>query len=197
MTRTDSIATRTLEQIEHDICQGAANLTAAEHAWLLLVAEFDRREAYKQWECLSTAAWLSWQIGLDIRAAREKVRVARALEDFPLISAAMERGELSYSKARAITRIVQPATESALVDMALAGTSNHVERIVRAYRRVDSIAKAKEQAQNAERALHHHVEDDGTVVISVRLPTEEGLAALSVLDAVHGTSRQGRHGRPR
>ena len=41
---------------------------------------------------------------IDIGAAREKVRVARALESLPLVSEALARGELSYSKARAITR---------------------------------------------------------------------------------------------
>lgn len=126
-----------LEQLEAVICQGAANLTAAERDWLLAVAEFDRRDGWTSWGCVSSAAWLSWQVGLDLRAAREKVRVARALLRFPLISAAMGRGALSYSKVRAITRIALPATESALVDMALAGTTNHVERIVSGYRRVE------------------------------------------------------------
>lgn len=124
-----------LERLEAVICQGAANLSAAERDWLLAVAEFDRRDGWAQWGCVSCAAWLSWQVGLDLRAAREKVRVARHLREFPLISAAMGRGELSYSKVRAITRIAQPETEAALVQMALAGTTNHVERIVSAFRR--------------------------------------------------------------
>ena len=38
-------------------------------------------------------------------AAREKVRVARALENLPKMSAAMEAGALSYSKVREITRV--------------------------------------------------------------------------------------------
>ena len=49
---------------------------------------------------------------LDMRAAREKVRVARALLLFPLISDAMGRGALSYSKVRAITRIALPGALS-------------------------------------------------------------------------------------
>jgi hypothetical protein len=36
----------------------------------------------------------SWKCGIDLGAAREKVRTARALEKLPLISAAMERGEI-------------------------------------------------------------------------------------------------------
>ena len=110
--------------------EGAANLSAAERDWLLAVAEFDRREGWAQWGVVSCAAWLSWQVSLDLRAAREKVRVARSLAKFPLISEAMGNGSLSYSKVRAITRIAEPATERSLVAMALAGTTNHVERML-------------------------------------------------------------------
>jgi hypothetical protein len=171
-----------LEQLEAMICQGAANLTAAEHDWLVAVAEFDRRQGWKLWECQSCAAWLSWQVGLDIRAAREKVRVARSLDQFPSISAAMATGALSYSKVRAITRIATPQCEQALVEMATAGTTNHVERIVSAYRRADPIAVEREQVQHARRSLHHNTADDGSIVITVRLPAEAGTAVLSAIE---------------
>jgi HNH endonuclease len=134
------------------------------------------------WECQSCAAWLSWQVGLDIRAAREKVRVARALEQFPVISVGMATGQLSYSKVRAITRIATPECEQALVDMALAGTTNHVERIVSAYRRAEPIAVEREQVQHARRSLRHHIDDDGSVVITVRLAAEAGTAVLSAIE---------------
>ncbi len=64
---TNVASARPLEQLEAVIHQGAANMTAFEHDWLLAVAEFDRREGWKLWECQSSAAWLSWQVGLDIR----------------------------------------------------------------------------------------------------------------------------------
>jgi hypothetical protein len=171
-----------LEQLEAVIHQGAANLTAFEHDWLLAVAEFDRREGWKLWECQSCAAWLSWQVGLDIRAAHEKVRVARALEQFPVIAAAMATGQVSYSKVRAITRIATPECEQALVDMALAGTTNHVERIVSAYRRAEPIAVEREQIQHARRSLIHRIDDDGSVVITIRLPAEAGATVLSAIE---------------
>ena len=48
---------------------------------------------------------------MDLGAAREKVRVSRALPDLPLLSGALMRGELSYAKVRALTRIATPANE--------------------------------------------------------------------------------------
>ena len=47
----------------------------------------------------------------------------------------MERGELSYSKVRALTRVATSATEDALLMIALHGTAQHVENTVREFRR--------------------------------------------------------------
>ena len=66
--------------------------------------------------------------------------------------------------------------------MALAGTTNQVERIVSAYRRAEPIAVEREQAQHDLRSLHHHIDDDGSVVITVRLPSEAGTTVLSAIE---------------
>jgi hypothetical protein len=73
-------------------------------------------------------------MGLGLVAAREKVRMARALAELPRLSAAMERGALSYSKARALTRIATPENEQALLENATVGTASHIEKMVRLYR---------------------------------------------------------------
>ena len=87
---------------------------------------------------------VAWRSGIDLGAAREKVRVARALADLPRLSAAMERGELSYSKVRALTRVATPANEAQLLDVAQCGTAAHVETLVRAWRRVDRTVAARD-----------------------------------------------------
>src|SRR6476659_7415895 len=92
---------------------------------------------------LSCAHWLHWRTGIDLGAAREKVRVARALPDLPNLSAAMQRGAISYAKVRAITRVATPANESQLLDVALTATASQVERVVRAWRRCDRVAAAR------------------------------------------------------
>ena len=94
-----------LERLEAEITQLAGNLAAAECRWLLLVAEFDRRRGWEQWGCRSLVHWLGWHCALDERAAREKVRVARALTECSLICELFAQGRLSYSKVRAISRI--------------------------------------------------------------------------------------------
>ncbi len=96
------------ERLEAEITPLAAHLTAAECRFLMLVGEFDRREAFLAWGCRTAAFWLSWKCGLDIRSAQEKLRVARKLAGCPHVVEAFAAGRLSYSKVRAITRIVTP-----------------------------------------------------------------------------------------
>ena len=60
---------------------------------------------------LSCAHWLSWRGGMDLGAAREKVRVAKKLAELPAIDEALRKGEISYSKVRAMTRVATAKTK--------------------------------------------------------------------------------------
>src|SRR2546428_10934347 len=135
----------------------------------------------------SCAAWLSWRVGLDPGAARERVRVARALGTLPLLAQALARGELSYAKVRALTRVATPETEERLLGVGRAGTAAHVERIVRGWRRVDRHAEARETArQHASRALHVYEDEDGTGGLRGRLEAGGGALVPRALEAARG-----------
>ena len=132
----------------------------------------------------SCAEWLAWRVSLDLGAARERVRVARALGTLPALAEALARGELSYAKVRALTRIATPETEARLLAVGRAGTAAHVESIVRGWRRLDRQAEAREATrQHAGRALHVYQDEDGTVVLRGRLTPEAGALLLRALDA--------------
>jgi hypothetical protein len=88
-----------LEDLENQITELAGHLNAANYRWLTLIAEFDRRNGWCDGKLASCAHWLNYKVGLNLGAAREKIRVAHALEALPNIAASMARGELSYSKA--------------------------------------------------------------------------------------------------
>src|SRR5690606_21726794 len=103
--------------------------------WLLLIAELDRREAYLHWGCRSTAHWLSWHCGIGLRAAYEHVRIGRALTELPLIREAYGKGELSFSKVRALTRIANEHNEDDLLELARNASGAQLDRVVSAYRR--------------------------------------------------------------
>jgi hypothetical protein len=171
-----------VEVLEHLICQGAADLTAAERDWMLAIAEFDRREAYLSWAAPTCATWLSQYAGVDIRAARERVRVARALAVHPVLSAAMASGELSYSKVRALTRIATAGTMVAWIDVAVSATTNQLERLISAYRSQQPGDPDGETRQHLSRCVDHRRADDGSMLITVRLPAADGVTFLSALE---------------
>lgn len=188
-----------LDRLGDEIAELSAHLDAATGRLLALIRDFD---AHGGWNSgfRSCAHWLSWRVGLDLGAARERVRVARALGELPLLAAALARGELSYAKVRALTRVATPETEARLLAVGRAGTAAHVERIVRGWRRVDRQAEAREARQrHARRALHVYPDDDGTVVLRGRLEPEIGALLLRALDAAREVLYQrarGRDGRP-
>src|SRR6185436_11247404 len=99
------------EQLGDAIAELAARLHAATYELLVLLREFDAANGWNN-GFLSCAHWLHWRTGIDLGAAREKVRVANALATLPLVSAHMQCGELSYAKVRAITRIATADNEA-------------------------------------------------------------------------------------
>ena len=162
----------------------AAHIHAATWRLLTLIAELDRRGVWADQGALTCAHWLGWACGIDAHTAREKVRVARALEGLPLLSAAAARGELGYSKLRALTRIATSENEADLVDIGLHGTAQHVEKFVRLYRRAERAQETERaDAQHKDRELTYWYEDDGALVLHGRFPPETGARILSALDA--------------
>jgi 5-methylcytosine-specific restriction endonuclease McrA len=181
-----------LDRLGDEIAELSAHLEAATARLLALIREFDARGGWNT-GFRSCAAWLSWRVGLAPGAAREHVRVARALGTLPALAEALARGELSYAKVRALTRVATPETEARLLAVGRAGTAVHVERIVRGWRRVDRLAEAREAArQHAGRALHVYQDEDGTVVLRGRLAPEVGALLLRALDAARETLYQRR-----
>jgi hypothetical protein len=172
-----------LDRLGDEIAELSEHLDPATARLLGLIREFDARGGWNT-GFSSCAAWLSWRVGLEPGAARERVRVARALGTLPRLAEALARGQLSYAKVRALTRVATPETEERLLAVGRAGTAVHVERIVRGWRRVDRNAEAREAArQHARRGLHVYQDEDGMVVVKGRLAPEVGALLLRALDA--------------
>src|SRR5437764_2565833 len=185
--------TLSLDQLGDQIAELSAHLDAATARLLDLIREFEARGGWNN-GVRSCAAWLTWRAGLAPGAAREHVRVARALGTLPRLAQALARGQLSYSKVRALTRVATPETEERLLAVGRAGTAEHVERIVRGWRRVDRKAEAREAArQHASRALHVYPDEDGMVIIRGRLAPEVGALLVQALTAAREALYQ--HGR--
>jgi hypothetical protein len=188
-----------LDRLGDEIAELSAHLEAATARLLTLIREFDAREGWNR-GFRSCAHWLSWRVGLDLGAARERVRVARALATLPRLAEALARGELSYAKVRALTRVATPDTEERLLGVGRAGTAIHVEQIVRGWRHVDRKAEARETAdRRRHRELYVYRGGDGMMVIRGRLEPEVGellkQALAAAREALYQRSRK--EGAPR
>ncbi len=172
------------EQLEDQITTLAGQINAANYRFLKLIAEFDRRQVWAGYGIRSCAHWLNWKCGIAMTAAREKVRTARALEGLPKINAAFQKGELSFSKVRAMTRVATVENESHLLNIAEYGTAQHMEILVKSYRKViradtseTELSKQELDAQERQqdnRSVMCYQDDDGMWIINAKLPAEEG-----------------------
>jgi len=126
-----------------------------------------------------------------MHAAREKVRVANALKDLPKISEAFRKGQLSYSKVRAMTRIADDTNEDYLMMIARHGTAYHVEKLVSQYRRCkqqQEIANANEQYNKRELTCYYDYE--GNFTIKGRMPAEQGAMIMKAIELAVEKSRK-------
>jgi hypothetical protein len=174
---------RGFDELEAEITELWGLLNAATYRFLILVAEYDREKAFERHGLANTAQWLNWQCGIRAVAAREKVRVARALEQLPEVADAFAKGEISYSKVRAMTRVATPANESVLVQVARHGTAAHVEKLVRRFgwtRRRDAANLA--QHQHEQRRAWCFFDVDGEFLLQARLPAEVGAVVRKALE---------------
>ena len=156
MESTDSRCTEApltraaLDELAAKIVAGAGQVSAQICRWLLLVAEFDAADAAPIFGLASTAQWLSYSCGIAGRTAAEHVRVARALRGFPRLAEEMSAGRLSYSQARAISRVPRPGEFGVvdnLIEAAKYGTAAQLEVLVRGLRTVDDLEGGTDQAQ--------------------------------------------------
>jgi hypothetical protein len=121
--------------------------------------------------------------GMAPGTGREKLRVAKALFDLPLTSSAFAKGDLSYSKVRALSRVATPTTEEQLVDFAIDATASQVERHCMDLRNVQRHVSTRDANRvHDNRYLSCTPHSDGSVTLSVELPKETADLVIKALE---------------
>ena len=173
----DDVAAReaATEQRVDELASLSAHLSAATARWLELVWEL-----HEEGDSSDLQAFLAWRCGITGREAREFLRVAEALQELPLTRAAFGRGELTFTKVRALTKVATSSSEESLLDLAGALTASQLERALRAFRRV-----AAEDARDAHELeyVDYYLDDDGTLFLRARLAAEDGTLLIKALEA--------------
>jgi hypothetical protein len=190
MALTD-LAALTDDELREEVATWAARVAAGEARLLELIGELESRGAWGGVGVLSCAHWLSWRCGMGLGAARERVRVALALRELPLVAARFGEGALTWTQVRAITRVCTVAEQQTWLDLAAACSGAQIERLVQAVRLSQA---AEEDAADPDRAAARRrpsvrTRPDGRVAITFVLEPEEATLVLAGMERVLDTAR--------
>ena len=91
--------------VHRRLCEYARHRSALDAAEALDLVRAEQFKLYAFHACASHYEYMERILGYGPHAARERMRVARALVRLPETTAALARGELSYSAVRELTRV--------------------------------------------------------------------------------------------
>jgi hypothetical protein len=177
------ISRRSLDELETHIISLSSHMSSFEYEFLVSIRELDLRQGWKAYHFNHCSEWLNMKCGMAPGTGREKLRVAKALLDLPLTSDAFKKGDLSYSKIRAMSRVATPTTEEQLVEFALMATASQVERHCMDLRNVQrQVSTQDANRAHGSRYLSCTPHSDGSVTLSVELPKETADLMLKALE---------------
>jgi hypothetical protein len=178
-----------IDDLDRAIFNLSARINAETYELLVLIRQFDERAGWLKWGLGNCAEWLHYRCDLSMNAAREKVRVAHALKTLPEVAAAFSKGELSYSKVRAMTRVANATNEDDLLSFAVKTTTARVEERCRELRcgAVDSLGGAQRAFANRSLRVNRNTER-GVMTITIDLPIETGELVEKALDKARDDS---------
>jgi hypothetical protein len=194
MARTIELSLAEVDRLADEIAELSAHIDAPLASAARAHPSLRRCRGLGRSGRLSCAHWLSWRIGLELGAAREHVRVARALGSLPAIDDALRRGQVSYSKVRALTRVATAGNEASLLAMARSSTASQLERICRGYRRrcAGWVRAAEVPEDELERRyLRMRETESGLVRIEAQLTAEEAAVVRRALEVAASRAWRG------
>jgi hypothetical protein len=168
------------DSLVDEISAVAVHIAQHTARFLELLGELDRRGVHAQYDCRTMADWLAFRVQMSLGAAREHLRVARALRELPRTMEAFKQGVVSYShKVRAITRVADAAGEEAILQTARYATAAQLERILAGVHRAGAGPRVDVEARRQAMVFF---DEDGMLVVRARLAPEEGATLLRALD---------------
>jgi hypothetical protein len=90
----------------------------------------EREAVHRHLGFATYAEYLERLFGFSPREVKDRLRVARALEELPRLGEALETGQLCWSAARELTRVATPGTEEAWLSASSDKTVRQVEELV-------------------------------------------------------------------
>ncbi len=102
--RTNEELAEDMERLDAEVKAFVVKLAGVEAEEARLLREVEESRVWHWLGMTSAVAYVEARFGIGYHAASERLRVARALAELPMIEAAFESGEISYGHARELTR---------------------------------------------------------------------------------------------
>lgn len=158
------------------------HISAAQVALLGVIAEVDRRGAWRDSGTRDLAHWLSIRYGVSWWKADRWIKAANVLHRLPGIAAALETGTLGIDKVVELSRFATPETEHELIEWASESTCATIRR------RADLEVRATHDETvefERNRSLRYWYEDGGRRFgLEARMPSAQGAVVAKALQRV-------------
>ncbi len=105
---------------------------------IIALRDAQRMQLWRDFGYASLVEYMERELGYAARGAVERLRVANIIEDLPEIEAALQQGELSFSGARELSRVVTPETQQAWLDAVQNKNVRQIEEMVSGRKRGDT-----------------------------------------------------------
>ncbi|MHC9539556.1 MAG: HNH endonuclease [Vulcanimicrobiota bacterium] len=102
----------------------------AQKALAFWINEIDARKIYRELGCSNIYHYATSHLALGEHTIAEMLRTGKALENLPLLSQAYEKGEISSTHVREITRVATPEIESFWYEATKKSTTRQIEKLV-------------------------------------------------------------------
>jgi hypothetical protein len=177
------VAGMATERLEAELTSTAATLAGRTYDLLVLIGEYDHRDAHLGWGHLSCVAWLADLCDIERCTAASYVRVARVMRRFAVLERAMRDGDVSYAKARVLAGHLTDVNCDELVAIAVMTPAGRLGAAIARWSRINDDPDTIDARHHEQRSVTARTEPDGMVTITARLPPLEGSATLAVIDA--------------
>jgi hypothetical protein len=156
-----------------------SHIAAAQAALLDVIAEVDRRGAWRDSGARDLAHWVSIRYGMSWWKADRWVKAAAALLDLPAVAGALESGMLGIDKVVELCRFATPERERELVGWAVDATCATIRR--RADLEVRAAADETVEFER-NRSLRYWYEDGGRRFgLEASMPSAQGAVVAKAL----------------
>ena len=165
------------------VVEAGARWCKGQHRLVRLVTALDASGEWALDGAPTCAHWIADALDVEVCTAREWLRIGRALDQLDVIDDAFERGQLSYSKVRALTRVATPETQVELCSLADRVPAGRIACALATWQQRRETPKETAARQHAARYLACRVDVDGTYVGAFRLTPADGAVLSAAVDA--------------